>query len=591
MRILLFVFIGLVLMTANIWYVASIWKQFFHRSVPEVIAPFRYIGVEDKDEARGRAMAQMLAARLTSLQQEVDEAVSALEQVEAPKDREASGGAVPPSPDPIQPIRLNARVIEIPKLELKVSGVEVTGLLSWIYRGIAESRAINVIVYSPATAKTYTVAVHLDTQGLSDLWVTDIQPDDVSVVEEIALDILRQHAVQNSKLKDAAGLDRKEFRNLIVALRHSASLNYRLNHGVKPILSEYQAIASELEPLIDRKPEWNALLEMGALAAENGRDLNKALKFSRLQFALFKADELLTADQKKEKKRIEERITKLEVALKPPSDPAVKTTNILPDYPLSQIATPRTAVNDSGIRIAILGGTPLSRHIKALGSRVEMGKSEFESDKFMGEHTGDVGIVVRGVAPNATLLFTPMRSFNGTSSDTDILNALEQSVASKPKVLLFPLRLPRGSEDMWAQVLSRIVDETLVVLPAGNAGKDSPAQFDDKDFANRLMVVDAVDAAGNYAVFASRSEKVLWAPGVSIPITVEDAKGNVVTQTMDGTSFSAALAAGVAARVFEESPDLTPAKVIDLLRRTSKPLKPEGPKVIQLEDALKALKK
>ena len=591
MRTALFIAVGFVLLVTNFWYLRSLYRTFFDTAMPDVIAPFQYVVVEDKDGVKGKAMARMLAARLASLQREVNEAEDALREVGPPPISRPTGSAVPLSPDVARPIQLNARVIDVPKLELKVSGVDVSGLFAWAYRGLAESRAIKVTVHSPTGAKTFTVAAHLDTPGLGDIWLTDVDASDLAVVEEVAMEILRKHTVRAKRIPEATGLDRKEFGSLIAALRKSASLNYKLRHGVEPTKSEYNAVVAELEPLVARTPRWRLLIELAAKAAENGRELSKALEYSKRQLALFdeeKRGKQLSEPERAERLAIEQRIAKLESAIQPATaPPAVATADVTAEYPLNLIALPRSVTPQGNPRVAILGGTPLPEQMKALGGMIETlaGDDEPDGASAMREHVGTTASVVRKVAPNATLVFTKMQSMNGSVSSGALLAALDQLNGKVPDVLLIPLR---PLDESVAMVLDKMSGATVIVVPAGNEGPDQPPQFDPLPMASRILIAAAIDDKGSPAEFTSRSQSVVWAPGVNIPVTAVDSAGNLVHQTMSGTTFSAALAAGVAARLKGEKPELTPAAVIELVRRTSKPLVQDGPKVLQLDAALKA---
>ena len=82
------------------------------------------------------------------------------------------------------------------------------------------------------------------------------------------------------------------------------------------------------------------------------------------------------------------------------------------------------------------------------------------------------------------------------------------------------------------------------------------------------MSVGSVGANGLASGFSPRSDKAYWAPGEDIPLRLV-ASGRVTT--MSGTTFSAALAAGVVARVLDKKPGLKPKEVLKLLRETAWP--------------------
>jgi subtilisin family serine protease len=58
------------------------------------------------------------------------------------------------------------------------------------------------------------------------------------------------------------------------------------------------------------------------------------------------------------------------------------------------------------------------------------------------------------------------------------------------------------------------------------------------------------------------------------------------TTLMSGTSYAAAFAAGAAARVVDRDPQLSPQQVIALLKTTSVRVSPNGPAVLNVDNAL-----
>lgn len=65
---------------------------------------------------------------------------------------------------------------------------------------------------------------------------------------------------------------------------------------------------------------------------------------------------------------------------------------------------------------------------------------------------------------------------------------------------------------------------------------------------------------------------MFWAPGEKIPVQPRAGK----TEARAGTTYAAALAAGVAARVLGEHPKLGAPRLIDTLRETAEPVKSGG---------------
>ena len=142
MKAVVFIFTGFVLLLANLWYIQGVYRTFFSSDPPDVVAPFLFVGRDDPQNVKGRALAQMLVSRLGSLQREISQAERALQ--------EATHRRVPapaPQRDAIHPvdnpreITLRTRVLEVPDIQVKVSGVEFSNILGWAYRSVAEGRA------------------------------------------------------------------------------------------------------------------------------------------------------------------------------------------------------------------------------------------------------------------------------------------------------------------------------------------------------------------------------------------------------------------------------------------------------------------
>jgi hypothetical protein len=100
------------------------------------------------------------------------------------------------------------------------------------------------------------------------------------------------------------------------------------------------------------------------------------------------------------------------------------------------------------------------------------------------------------------------------------------------------------------------------------------------------MSVASVGKNGERADFSSKSDLAFWAPGVDIPLQLR-VKTQLTHLVRSGTTYSAALAGGVVARILDRKPGLTPAEVIKLLRDTAKPAAlPDGPPILNLAAAL-----
>jgi hypothetical protein len=605
MKIVLYVAFGVVWLLVGLWYVRSVYSTFFDKGLPNVIAPFQFVGKDDKDEVRGHALAQMLVARLDSLQQEIDDAESALRVPSgtAPQAQPALQAPALRPVDPAKPIHLDTRVLEIPKLQLSVSGVELSGVLNWIYRSVAEGRAIRIVVYVPGDGQKATLSANLETLGATNLWLPDLEPGDRVWIEQVALEILRRHAARTSRLREAAGLDRTEFAKLIVALRTIALLNQKVQAGVQPSTAEYTQVVNDLDPLLARTPKWRLLIEVAAKAAENSRDLAKARQLYQRELDLVQAVEPagrpLTGEEQQEFDRLTAIVRKLEAALHPAASvalvPPLTGPALLDTWPGNLMAVPAGPPKGGHPRVAILGGTPLSGQVLALDTAEILDLQETASvsqSDTLREHVGHVAETIRSIAPNARFVYTRTSSAEGgVSVEGDLLVALDQLVQAKPDVIVIPLGSADGLRSAaWQAALGKAGRAATVVVAAGNEGEKTPAALAGTALAGEVIVAAAVDKGGKAAPFTSFSKTCFWAPGVDIPVR---SAGKTAAQSgqriFSGTSFAAALTAGAVARLKGEKPSLTTAEIIGILRETSKEVAPGGPKVIQLAAALQKI--
>lgn len=591
-KILLYLAAGGVLLAANVWFIRSVWREFQAGTVAAVIMPMQLFGQDDPQQARGRALAQLLAARMAALQQEIGAAEDALASIGSIPQPIQRGQALLVSPNQPAPFGLSAKVLEIPTVDLKVGGVDVSGVLSWLARGLAEEHAIRVTLYRSDPAAKYTVAAEVGVPQMSGIWLPDVAADDLGVINEVALELVRQQVLLQKSFPEAAGLSRREFATLIATLRHSARLNFELKSGVQPAATDYQKIVTDLEPLLERAPQWWQLLELAATAAENAHNVEQALALAERRLRAFDqlhAGKTLAPQQQSERDALLARVARLQ----PLDAPIVLEEGA--GYPLAMIDMPPASRAHGAPRVAILGGTPLPAQRSQLGAiEILAGPSEAKAADPMRDHIGAVATVVRSVAPQAVLVFAGMKSSARMVSTADIFASLNTLAESRPDVLIIPLAIDesRTPTSAAATVLKRLSEQMIVVVAAGN--EPSSAQFDYPELADRLLIVSALDARGRPAVYAPRSPNVVWAPGNDIPVAAVDAKSRSIAQRQSGTSFSAAIAGGIAAWLRAEDAQLSAVEAVRVLRASARAPSGEGsadkPAVLQLQAALEQLK-
>ncbi len=205
-----------------------------------------------------------------------------------------------------------------------------------------------------------------------------------------------------------------------------------------------------------------------------------------------------------------------------------------------------------------------------------------QTDKFMQEYLDTVVQWVRLIAPQANFVFRPSRGAAGAFSDLDLRDAVSELIDARPDILLITLG-PLDSHFYAERLNEAATAGTLVVIAAGNDPKH-PVPFANSPLLDRFLVVSAVTMTGEPAVFTSSHAKAVWAPGVDLPVTVGD---DMLRRS--GTTYAAAVAAGLAARVLAERQLANPDEAVRLLRSSAKPAPGRTtPAILNLDAALKA---
>ena len=228
----------------------------------------------------------------------------------------------------------------------------------------------------------------------------------------------------------------------------------------------------------------------------------------------------------------------------------------------------RVAVIDTGVD---LDHPDLRGRIARVSNFVEHGEQGFTTDVHGTAVAGviaattnnEVGIV--GVAPRAEILALkacwPKRP--GTREavcDTYTLaRAIDFAITQGAQILNFSLGGPH--DPLLARLIGAALERGIVVVAAdaGDGRRSFPA---DLSGVIGVLGVDQVPAAAR----PRGSPSGLGAPSVDILTTVPHGSYDFFS----GSSLAAAQVSGVAALLLEREPQLTPARVAEILRRTSR---------------------
>lgn len=178
----------------------------------------------------------------------------------------------------------------------------------------------------------------------------------------------------------------------------------------------------------------------------------------------------------------------------------------------------------------------------------------------------DVGIV--GVSPGAEIYalkacwHLPNRRGALCNSYT-LAKAVDFAINQGAQVLNFSLAGPR--DPLLGRLIGSALSRGIVVVAAdGGPSLDFPATH------QGVIGMRGSDPVRGGLTGPGKARSALAAPGVDILSTVPRASYDFFT----GSSLAAAQASGIAALLLERNPELTPAQVAEVIRKTAHPLSP-----------------
>lgn len=565
LRILVYVTAACSLCVVNVWFVSLVVQSLSSRAFPSTIAPVRVVGADDPAGKNGQALAAMLLARLGRIRGEI---TASFAQLNAP------AVAIGPRPqqhtDPVV-LSLPERMLEPLELDMKIGGLEVGGLLSWIHGRLTTD---NALLLSIESRNGYALASGVWNQGKDSVWVEVSDSDTTKPIPNESIATAVAYALTQkqfeTRVPEIGALTNAEFQQLLSTLSSAAVLQRQVDLG-RAAGSELQAVSTRIGPLVEKMPRWFELTLLAAKLADNAGDTPRAI-------ALYRTAVVLAKDSSRATAELETRIESLTslLASTPVEVEGVPRTARVGGWPLTAIGVDSTEMSGAP-RIAVLGGPPdgQSARYEFVGQRRPPPK-----DGFLAEYVQTLVEAVELVAPEAKFVFSgsALGGGSGAGTNADILKDLNDVVSANPDVLLVTFGpLPPAT---FAPVFDRIAAQGIVVVIAAGNEPGKPVPFEGMPLASKIAVASSVGPDGAASPFTQRGDKVLWAPGQDIPLAV----GN-----RSGTSYSAALAAGVAARMLAEDPTLKSDRLLEILRATSKANRPANPAVINLSAALEEL--
>ncbi|THF81752.1 S8 family peptidase [Cohnella fermenti] len=174
-----------------------------------------------------------------------------------------------------------------------------------------------------------------------------------------------------------------------------------------------------------------------------------------------------------------------------------------------------------------------------------------------------------GVSPRASIY--PVKAFdhNGTAYVSDIILGIDWCVRNRMDVVNMSFGMRTRSRALLNAVTNAYRSGVLIVASSGNDGKqgeiDYPARYPN------TVAVGATSRDGRIAAFTNRSSRIdVYAPGEKI----DSCWLRGIRRSMSGTSMATSHVTGAVALLLAHRPGLGPAEVKNLLRRSTRPLRP-----------------
>ena len=235
----------------------------------------------------------------------------------------------------------------------------------------------------------------------------------------------------------------------------------------------------------------------------------------------------------------------------------------------------------SGMDFVDLGSTPPPFNWRWAG---DFKQPDAQPDDDVGHGTKMAGLIggdVVGMAPNCELL--PVRVLarmehqsdgrvTGYGSISDVIRGIDWAVSQGASILNMSFGFPTST---WAEreaVKRAFRKNCLLVGAIGNSGASGALQF--PAAFSEVLSVGSVDVDLAVSAFSQRGDHLdLVAPGGKV--STVDSNGN--REEVSGTSCAAAIVSGIAALVRSVRPNLTVARVIEVLCRSANRANRPGP--------------
>jgi hypothetical protein len=179
---------------------------------------------------------------------------------------------------------------------------------------------------------------------------------------------------------------------------------------------------------------------------------------------------------------------------------------------------------------------------------------------------GDSDDGFHGVAPGTPLLAISVLDEDLDATNATIAAGVDSAVLGGARVICLALGTTEHSDVVDDAIADAVRAGVVVVAPAGNGGDETPRY---PAASPGVLAVGAVDHQWQLMPWTSHGPWVpVMAPGYEMSLPV----GEHGYAPWQGTSWSCAIVAGAAALLLQADPELTPARITDVLTTTGQPV-------------------
>ncbi len=594
-------------------------RPFFESSEQTAqLAPFQIIGVEDSKAAKyAQTLPEMVLARLGTLQSRMNEAFAALKRV---RSQAVPGQAT--AQDVVETLNVPKTVWTPIEVEFKISDVDVGSLLRFLTRRPSSKNLWDISVSFPSAddgeARAFVTGRLSNGGQLS--FAENAEPTIEAIVDQSAISILQVTLKEEGH--EISPLTTESFRSFLDYVDRYVAVRRQEIAERKVLKQKYEALNGLSTEFANRGLfSWSDFLWLASDIAERGGDWGRAhVYYERLLTTAPESSEFREVLDKKvadvtakldAEREIQLATSRAEAAAAGTAGAAVGSAAAakeiakemvqgerlakLSDLPDDSLLEPvrsqigwKPTYSAKDIKIGIVGAIPWEQALQKADVLLPPAHEGLLGDSVMRDYASTVFNTTRMIAPDATYVFTGLRSSQGATALSDLLPGLARMVRMDVDIVLFTFASSGSPDVPLLDALEAALSTTTVVVPAGNDGLTRPSTY--SSVSRGAVVSAALSLEGKPTAFSSVAPRTFWALGADLPI-VDPTTGAVTRRS--GTTYSAALTAGALAVLFSMFPEHQRKDIVDALfssgaARNYEELKVKG-RIINIENAIEYL--